>query len=126
MPTASLEVDERADIEAACVVHGSARVGRSDEHGAALDEEARGVLADGAEALHGDPSALQRRPAVPRGNLGGGRDPEARCTDLIERYAADLARQPDAAADLVLDPAHRRLVRAHVGTDDEMGQRPDR
>ena len=48
------------------------------------------------------------------GDLGRDGQAESGCADLVERDAADLARQSDRAADLVLDPGHGRLVGAHV------------
>ena len=51
---------------------------------------------------------------------------EAGGADLVERDAADLARQADGAAGLVLDPAHRQLVGAHVGAGDVVDEVGDR
>ena len=44
--------------------------------------------------------------------------PEAGRTELVERDAAECARQPDGAPDLVADPGHALLVGAHVGAED--------
>ncbi len=67
LPPARLSVDERFDVDARRDrAMRAASVGGGDQHRAPLGEEARRVMADGAEALHRDPRALQsQRPRLP-------------------------------------------------------------
>jgi len=64
---------------------------------------------------------------LPR-NIDGSNEAKPGSADLVERDTADLARQSDGTADLVLDPTHRQLIRTHVGSRDvidEIADRPD-
>ena len=68
---------------------------------------------------------------LPR-NIDGSNEAKPGSADLVERDTADLARQSDGTADLVLDPTHRQLIRTHVGSRDVIeeiadrrGERPD-
>lgn len=55
-----------------------------------------------------------------------GGETEAGGADLIERNAADRARQSDGAPRLVLDPRHAELVGAHVRASHVVGDIADR
>ncbi len=97
-------------------------VGGGDEAGAPVGEKPRGVPADRAEPLHRDARALELQAAELLRDLGGDGNAEPGRADLVERDAADLARQAHRAADLVLHPRHGRLVGAHVGAGDVLLQ----
>jgi len=58
---------------------------------------------------------------VSRRHLRGMAEAEAGGAELVERDAAELARQADRAADLVVHPGHARLVGAEVGAEDVVG-----
>src|SRR6516164_4512315 len=98
-----LEHGQHGQVETVLVDDRAARITGGDEHRSFLGEEARGVFADRAEALdHDSRTGELQLDMVPRyvdcadkTKTGG--------ADLVERDAADLARQPDGAADLVLD-----------------------
>ncbi len=77
------------------IVNGALAVGSGDEAGTLVGQEARGVAADGAEALHGDPGALELHAGELLRDLGRDGQAEPGRADLIERDAADLARQSD-------------------------------
>jgi hypothetical protein len=121
-----LERDQRDQVQPILVNNRAARIAGGDEHRSFLGEEARRVLADRAKALdHDSRTGELQLDMVPRyvdcsdkTKTGG--------ADLVERDAADLARQPDGAADLILDPAHGQLVGSHVRTRDVLGEIADR
>ncbi len=86
----------------------------------------RRVLADGTEALDRHPGALEIHPYLGPRHVDRRGEAEAGGADLVQRDAAELPRQAHRAADLVVDPAHRSLVGAHVGARnvvDEVGDR---
>ena len=99
-------------------------VGSRDQAGALARKKARGMPADGAEALHDDVRALELDLGELLCRLGSDGKTEAGCADLIERDAAQLAWQTDRASDLVLDPGHGGLVCAHVGSGNVLLQIP--
>jgi hypothetical protein len=121
-----LERDQRGQVQSVLVDNGAERIAGGDEHRAFLDEEARRVLADRAKALDRDPRALQRYPEMLPRHVDRAGETKAGGADLIERDAADLARQSDRAAGLVFDPSHCRLVGSHIRPRDifvEIGDR---
>ncbi|MBS1138515.1 MAG: hypothetical protein H6R11_2469 [Proteobacteria bacterium] len=63
-------------------------------------------------------AAATREVAVAHRHLGGMEQPPAGGADLVQRNAAQRRRQAHRAADLVLDPGHAGLVRAHVRAED--------
>src|SRR6516225_6220998 len=117
-----LERGQHGQVETVFVDDRAARITGGDEHRPFLGEEARGMLADRAEALdHDSRTGELQLDMVPRyvdcadkTKTGG--------ADLVERDAADLARQPDGAADLVLDPPHGQLVCAHVRSEEHTSE----
>ena len=62
---------------------------------------------------------------LPR-NIDGSNEAKPGSADLVERDTADLARQSDGTADLVLDPTPRQLIRTHVGSRDVIDEIADR
>jgi hypothetical protein len=77
-------------------------------------QEAGGVLAHGTEALDHHAGALELEIAVAHRDVGTIAEPPARGADLVQGNTAHFPRQTDDAVDLVLDPGHALLVRAHV------------
>lgn len=65
----------------------SMRVARRDENGALSGEETSGVLSDGAEALHGDPCALEIESDLARRHVDCTHQSEAGRPYLVERDA---------------------------------------
>ena len=58
------------------------------------------------------------RPQCERRHLRGVPDAPAGRAELVERDSAEGGRQPDRAADLVLDPCHAGLIGPHVRAED--------
>ena len=84
------------------------------------------MLTDRAEALDDDPCPRQRQPDMLPRDIDRDRKAKAGSADLVEWDAADLSRQPDSTARLVLDPSHRQLVGSHIGPRDVIREIADR
>jgi hypothetical protein len=121
-PAVGFERDHRGQIQAILVDDRAARIAGGHKHRPFVSEEARRVLADGAEALDHDPRTVQGHLDVLPRHIDCADKTKTRGADFVERDAADLARQPDGPADLVLDPAHCQLVHSHVRTRDILGK----
>ena len=126
MTAALLERDQLCDIKTIGPVHRSGGVCGSHKQRPLLGEKARCVLADRAEALHCNTGPIHFAVRVLTRCQRRDDHAESGRADLIQRYAAELPRQPNAATDLVQHPCHRRLVGTHVGASDIVGDRSDR
>ncbi len=90
--TLILECDESLDVQPLVIHDRSRRVGGRDEHCAASDEESCRMLADGAEALNGDPRSCQSDLAKVLRDLGRDGESESSRANLIEWDSADFPR----------------------------------
>jgi hypothetical protein len=108
------------------VVDRAPAVGGGDQPGATRGQESRRVLAHRAEAFDRHPRPGEGDPGLGRRDLGRDGDAPAGGADLVERDAAEHAREADGPIDLVLDPGHAALVGAHVGARNVFGERADR
>jgi hypothetical protein len=80
------------------------------------------VAADSAETLYDDPGSIELHIAELLRDLGRDGQAEPSCADFIERYATELPRQANCAANLVLEPGHGYFVRTHIGSGDVLLQ----
>src|SRR6516162_1757997 len=121
-----LERHQGGQVQSVVVEDRTASIAGGDEHGALVDKETRGVLADRTKALDHDPRAFEGHLDVLSGHLDRTDETKTRGADLVQWDAADLAREPHGAARLVLDPTHRQLVGSHIGAWDVVGEIFDR
>ena len=96
----------------------AARVGSGDQYRALVCQKTCRILADRPETLHNDARARKFEVAVLQRNLGCMAQPPAGCPDLIQRNAANFARQRHNATDFVLYPSHAHFVGTHVRRED--------
>ena len=100
---------------------GPAGIGDGNDASAFLNKMPGGVPTDRAETLDCNPSPIQRNADEWLRHLGRDGNPKAGGPDLIQRNAANHARQADRTTDFVADPCHTDLVGAHVRAGDVIG-----